>query len=193
MKGTVDVFIPDEAHFAKNPEAKRTKMVYGKGGFSWMAGATWPLSGTPAPKHAAELWCMLRAFGVVGMSYGDFIRRYCTVDWMSGKPNGTKVEMIPELKALLATVMLRRTRKQVAPEMPDIGFDFLEVKIGADLNACRLAPATTKCSSIWHRTRAPQGRSHRRRDGEGEGARRRDRVRHREWFAQANRCLRLAH
>ncbi len=134
LSGTLDLFIPDEAHFAKNPEAKRTKMVYGKGGFAWRSGATWALSGTPAPKHAAELWPILRAFGVVGMSYGDFIKRYCTVDWMSGKPNGTKVEMIPELKALLAKVMLRRTRKQVAPDMPDIGFDFLEVKIGADLN-----------------------------------------------------------
>src|SRR3990167_8549084 len=42
-RGAVDVFIPDEAHFAKNPKAKRTKMVYGKDGFSRYAGAVWPL------------------------------------------------------------------------------------------------------------------------------------------------------
>ena len=130
-RGAVDVFIPDEAHFAKNPTAARTKMVYGKTGFATMAGAVWPLSGTPAPKHAAELWPMLRAFGVVKMTYDEFIHRYCRVDSL-GVIRGTRVEMIPELKALLATIMLRRTRKEVAPEMPGIDFQFLEVKPTGD-------------------------------------------------------------
>lgn len=127
-RGAVDVFIPDECHFAGNPEAARTRMVYGKHGFAWYAGAVWPLSGTPAPKSAASLWPMLRAFGVMGMAYEDFLTRYCTLRPMSWVPTGTKVAMIPELKALLATVMLRRTRRQVRPDMPDIGFDFLSVK-----------------------------------------------------------------
>jgi hypothetical protein len=35
--------------------------------------------------------------------------------------------MIPELRALWQQIGLRRTRKEVAPEMPDIGFDFLEM------------------------------------------------------------------
>ena len=69
---------------------------------------------------------MLRAFGVVGMSYTDFTRRYCDFDW-AGRIVGTKQKNIPELKALLAQIMLRRTRKQVAPEMPAIDFEFLAV------------------------------------------------------------------
>lgn len=129
-RGTVDVFIPDECHFAKNPEATRTKMVYGKDGFAHGAGATWPISGTPAPKHAGELWPMLKAFGLVGANYTDFCRRYCRIDWLSQRPVGTKEKFIPELRALLSQIMLRRTRKEVAPEMPEIGFDFLEVKPG---------------------------------------------------------------
>ncbi len=132
LRGTVDLLIPDECHFAKNPEALRTKMVYGKDGFAWGAGATWALSGTPAPKHAGELWPMLKAFGVVGMTYDDFVRRYCTYSEFLGRVTGTKVEHIPELKALLAKIMLRRTRKQVAPDMPDIDYEFLEVDIKAD-------------------------------------------------------------
>lgn len=127
LRGRTDVFIPDECHFAKNPEAARTKMVYGKDGFAWNAGATWALSGTPAPKHAGELWPMLRAFGVVGATYDEFVRHYCTQDF-TGRITGTKVKHIPELKQILAKVMLRRTRKQVAPEMPDIGFNFLTVE-----------------------------------------------------------------
>ena len=130
LRGNVDLLIPDECHFAKNPEALRTKMVYGKDGFGYHAGAIWALSGTPAPKHAGELWPMLRAFGVVGMTYEEYCRRYCTYDWTQTRVTGTKVEHIPELKALLATIMLRRTRKQVAPEMPDIGYEFLEVDTG---------------------------------------------------------------
>jgi SWI/SNF-related matrix-associated actin-dependent regulator 1 of chromatin subfamily A len=122
-----NVFIPDEAHFAKNPEAMRTKLVYGKEGFGWKSDYLWALSGTPAPKHAGELWPMLRAFGVVGMTYTEFVRRYCRIDYLSQRPIGTREEHIPELKALLAKVMLRRTRKQVAPDMPEIGFDFLEI------------------------------------------------------------------
>jgi len=132
-----DVFIPDEAHFAKNPNAKRTKMVYGKTGFGQLSGAIWPLSGTPAPKHAAELWPMLKAFGVVGMDYQQFIERYCVYDKWADKIRGTKQAMIPELRSLLATVMLRRTRKDVAPEMPGIDFQFLEITptTAADLPA----------------------------------------------------------
>ena len=131
LKGRTDVFIPDECHFAKSPEAKRTRMVYGKTGFGWNAGAIWPLSGTPAPKHAGELWCMLKAFGVVGMTYDEFLRHYCVVDGL-GIVRGTRVAKIPELRAILSKIMLRRTRKQVAPEMPGIDFQFLEVKPTSD-------------------------------------------------------------
>jgi SWI/SNF-related matrix-associated actin-dependent regulator 1 of chromatin subfamily A len=127
LKHRWDLAIVDECHFAKNPEAQRTKLIYGKGGLGWVADRLWALSGTPAPKHAGELWCMLKAFGVVGLSYEDYVRRYCVLDGM-GVIRGTKESMIPELRGLLAKVMLRRTRKEVAPEMPDIDFQFLEVK-----------------------------------------------------------------
>lgn len=135
-----DVLVVDEAHFCKNPQAERTKMVYGKTGLGRQAGNIWALSGTPAPKHAGELWPMLRAFGVTSMSYDDFTERYCTSYWdvrrMERCITGTRIDRIPELKELLAGVMLRRTRKEVAPEMPDIDFQFLEVEPtpGVDLS-----------------------------------------------------------
>lgn len=127
LRKRYDLAIVDECHFAKNPEAQRTKLIYGKNGLGWCSDRMWVLSGTPAPKHAGELWPMLYAFGVVGMQYSDFTRRYCT--WsLDNKITGTKVEHIPELRALLATIMLRRTRKQVAPDMPAIDFQFLTIK-----------------------------------------------------------------
>lgn len=124
--GYWDVVVVDEAHFAKNPEAERTKLIYGKDGLGWHASRLWALSGTPATKHAGELWPMLRAFGVVGMTFSEFTQRYCQHDW-TGRIVGTNVARIPELKAILAKIMLRRTRKEVAPELADIEFDFLNI------------------------------------------------------------------
>jgi len=128
LSGSVDVFIPDECHFAGNPAAARTGMVWGKTGFAYRAGATWALSGTPAPKTAASLWPMLKAFGIVGMTYEQFLQRYCVLKPMSWHPTNTRTEMIPELRALLAQCMLRRTRKDVAPDAEDIAFSFLNIK-----------------------------------------------------------------
>jgi len=122
-----NVFIVDECHFAKNPDAQRTKAVFGKDGLGWQSERIWALSGTPAPKHAGELWPILRAFGVVGCSYTDFTRQFCTFDWTQ-KITGTKVDRIPALRALMEPIVLRRTRKEVAPEMPEIDFQFLEVR-----------------------------------------------------------------
>ena len=124
---TWDVLIPDECHGAGNPEAKRTSLVYGKKGIGWRSGAIWPLSGTPAPKTAASLWPMLRAFGKIKMDYGPFVDYFCTVN-AEGKPTGTKEKNIPELRAILDTFMLRRLFKEVAPEMPEIDFNFLAVE-----------------------------------------------------------------
>ncbi len=132
---TFDLAIVDECHFAKNPNAKRTQIIYGKGGLGWISDRLWALSGTPATKHAGELWPMLRAFGVVKMTYDEFINHYCTVNRFTLQVTGTKPDKIPEVRALLAQVMLRRTRKDVAPEMPGIDYQFLEVEpdIKADI------------------------------------------------------------
>ena len=128
-----DLAIMDECHFAKNPAAQRTKLVYGRGGVGWCAKRLWVLSGTPATKHAAELWPMLRAFGATGMTYDDFIRYFCMVEPFTQRVVGTQPKKIPEVRALLAKIMLRRTRKEVAPDMPAIGFSYLRAEIDADV------------------------------------------------------------
>jgi SNF2 family DNA or RNA helicase len=75
----------------------------------------------------------LAAFGVVGQTYSEFLNRYCYFDWY-GNLRGTKASMIPELRGLLAKVMLRRTRKDVAPDMPAIDYQFLEVDLSAPVD-----------------------------------------------------------
>src|SRR4051812_20947571 len=130
LDGRYDVSVIDEAHFAGNPDAQRTRMIYGKNGIVWRSKQLWALSGTPAPKHAGSLWPLLFAAGATKMGYDAFVRHYCRIDWVSQRPVGTKEERIPELRAMWQSIGLRRTRKEVAPEMPDIEFDFLQVDIG---------------------------------------------------------------
>jgi SWI/SNF-related matrix-associated actin-dependent regulator 1 of chromatin subfamily A len=119
-----DAFIPDEAHFAKSPSAQRTRAVYGTTGAGWNADRIWPLTGTPSPNHAGEIWPMLRAFGIVKVDYDAFVRYFCYTD-ETGKPRGNKRAHLEELRALIKPYILRRTRKEVAPDMPEISYNFL--------------------------------------------------------------------
>ena len=123
-----DLAIVDECHFAKNPEAQRTKLIYGKGGLGHKAKRMWVLSGTPATKSAADLWPMLVAFGATGMGYSSFCDRYCTFTGWPKRVSGTNPLRVAELRQMLDKIMLRRTLAEVAPDPPPIAFDFLNVE-----------------------------------------------------------------
>ena len=126
------VLVVDESHYIKNHIAARSRAVLGKAGVARRAKHVWCLSGTPAPNHAGELWTLLRAFGVTGMTRAEFADRYCYFD-DAGQIRGTRGKMIPELRALLAPVMLRRTKDEVASELPALGVEpwYLDAKPAA--------------------------------------------------------------
>lgn len=133
-----DLVIADEAHYAKNPDSARTKLVYGKRGVGFNSRRLWALTGTPAGRHAGELWPMLRAFGVTNLDYADFLAVYCDVDQLSGRVYGTKAGQMSALRSMLAVVMLRRMRKEVQPDMPPIGYEFLEADDASGADLCVL-------------------------------------------------------
>lgn len=154
-----DAVIVDEAHFAKNPTAERTKAVYAKGGIGWNAHRLWALSGTPAPNHAGELWPLLRAFGVVKMTYDDFVSYFCYYDRRAGRVFGNKKQHLAELRKLLAPIVLRRTRVQVAPDMPKIGYSFLAMPpspAGVDLKSDNPAQVDKEDRIAVAHAKAPQ-------------------------------------
>jgi SWI/SNF-related matrix-associated actin-dependent regulator 1 of chromatin subfamily A len=122
-----DVLIPDEAHFGKNPNTRRTAAVFAKGGLAWYARRVWAASGTPSPNNAAELWPMLRAFGKTPMDLEQFTRYFCYVD-ERGKPRGNRPDRIEELRAILRSVALRRLKKDVLPELGAIDIQDWYVK-----------------------------------------------------------------
>jgi len=122
--------ILDEAHYLKSPEAKRTHAVLGKSGLAHRAQRVWALTGTPAPNNSSELYVLLRVFGIYRGSYDAFVAEFCT--GFNG-PYGfqiTGTKNADKLRALLAPIMLRRTKAEVRPDLPTAQFSDIVVEPG---------------------------------------------------------------
>lgn len=130
--GIFDLLVLDEVHFLKSPTTKRTKQVFGTKGFIRYAAKTWALSGTPAPNHYGELWPLLYTFGAVPESYDRFLKKFChTLQTTYGiQITGNRKDKVPELRAILDKIMLRRTVDKVFQQLPKITFNDLVVEPG---------------------------------------------------------------
>lgn len=109
-----DVAIFDEAHYMKNPKAKRTKAclaLYSRRSFL--------LTGTPMLNHVNELWALLHRIDPGSYpKYWSFLNRYAVFGGYKDKQIiGVKNEK--ELTERLQGVMLRRMKKDVL-DLPDI-------------------------------------------------------------------------
>lgn len=135
LKRRWDLLVLDEVHFLKTVDARRSHAIFGRDGIVRCANRVWALSGTPAPNHAGELWILLFTFGVTKLSYSAWVERYCeTIATGFGdgyKIVGTKRERISELRELLAKVMLRRTMREVRPEVHEPLFSNYVVEPGS--------------------------------------------------------------
>lgn len=126
-----DALIIDEAHYLKERSAKRTKAVYGhafKNGIAHKAKHVWRLTGTPMPNDASELYTHLRSAGVVNETYWDFVYRFCAGFESDYGYKITGVKNVPQLKELLAQVMLRRKKEEVMSQLPPITFHNVTVE-----------------------------------------------------------------
>lgn len=139
-----DVVILDEAHYLKNPKAKRTQAVFGPktngiGGVIEKARHVWALTGTPAPNNPSELWPMLHAMApgtiipkgtteYTPMNHFRFTRRYCVM-----KNNGfaeviVRGQRLDELKERMAPFVLRRRKEEVLKDLPELRFGELPLE-----------------------------------------------------------------
>ncbi|MCK4543219.1 MAG: DEAD/DEAH box helicase, partial [Spirochaetales bacterium] len=102
------VLMFDESQALKNPSTKSHKVVR-----ELQANQVLALSGTPVENNIQDLWSIMRIInpGLLG-SRKDFLRRY-------RKPleDGNK-ETIERLRQLIYPFMLRRTKGQVAKDLP---------------------------------------------------------------------------
>lgn len=137
------VVILDEAHYLKNPKAKRTKAILGdrmtrNGGVVERADYVWCLTGTPAPNNPTEIWPMLHALspGLISrdhkpLNFYQFMRRYCVV-----KNNGfgdqiVRGKNLEELKERMAPFVLRRRKEEVLTDLPELRFGELSLSSDA--------------------------------------------------------------
>lgn len=134
--GDFDIIVLDEAHFLKSLDAKRTQAILGREGLVRRAGKVWALTGTPMPNHPGELWIWLRVFGRTTLNYRAFTLKFCEFAPGGGPYDpmpqivGAKKLAIPELRRLLAPIMLRRKKEDVLKELPPISFGDVIVERG---------------------------------------------------------------
>jgi SWI/SNF-related matrix-associated actin-dependent regulator of chromatin subfamily A-like protein 1 len=135
-----DMTVLDEAHALKNPAAIRTKGVLQK--MLPFLGRVLPMSGTPAPNHAGELFPILKSLFPETVKNNDgslmtqwqFEAVFCDVvqKVFSGRSirviEGSK--NIETLRTKINPFFLRKRKKEVLKDLPDMAFDLLPVDIG---------------------------------------------------------------
>jgi SNF2 family DNA or RNA helicase len=115
------ILIADEAHKVKNGEATRTKRFRAVARSTMMvAGRVWLLTGTPMLGKPIELWSVLKAANLEVEAFGTWVK-FCRLFSIGKGPWGqyTWGRPKPQVKSLLANVMLRRLREDVLPDLPE--------------------------------------------------------------------------
>ena len=109
-----DIAIFDEAHYLKNPSAKRTKACH-----KVRANRYFMLTGTPMLNNVDELWGLLHLINPVAYpKYHTFRNRYCVFGgYQDRQIIGVKNEK--ELQERLKAVMIRRLKKDVL-DLPEV-------------------------------------------------------------------------
>jgi SWI/SNF-related matrix-associated actin-dependent regulator 1 of chromatin subfamily A len=122
-----DLVICDEAHYLKNPSSRRTLELFGREHKDpirirpKLEAKRWILlTGTPIVNRPYELWPLVHHLDPDTFNDKDeFIQKYC-----GGKKRGQKISDIGEKnlndlhKLLKDTVMIRRLKQDVLPELP---------------------------------------------------------------------------
>lgn len=127
----IDIAVFDEAHYLKNPSAKRTKAC-----LSIVADTRLFLTGTPVVNRPMDLFPILSSCGMK-MDRTAFGKRYCgghlvQIGWKPRKFawDFSGASHTDELNAALrASVMVRRTKAEVLTELPEKTRQVIELDI----------------------------------------------------------------
>jgi len=132
-----DLLICDEAHYLKNNRAKRTKCVYYPKGLKDRADRVWLLTGTPVLNRPVELFSHLKALtpNTLGeySSYIQYCKRFCAARETRWGVDVSGASNIPELAKLLDGFMLRRLKKDVLEQLPEVTYQTILLDPGKKL------------------------------------------------------------
>ena len=112
-----DGLLVSNCHRLKSNKSQITKSIFKA---LPNAGRKIPCSGTPLENNIQELWSIVDLCrpGILG-SYYKFIDRYCEKDFF-GTIIGPKIAMMQELKDRIAPIMLRKTKEEALPDLPEL-------------------------------------------------------------------------
>lgn len=137
-KRKYDVLICDESHYLKNASARRTKAVFGRGGYASLAKYRWFMTGTPVLNRPEELYTTIKTLRPDLIDhcsdYISFTKRYCgghQGPWGWVADGATNVE---ELTEKLHSFMLRRER-DVLTELPEKIMNIVHLKRDPSMDA----------------------------------------------------------
>ena len=141
-----DLAVFDEAHYLKNPQAKRTKAC-----LSLHAGIRLFLTGTPVVNRPMDLFPILKSLGLK-LTRTDFGKRYCAghLRQISWKPRKFAWDFSgashqDELNAVLrGHCMVRRTKAEVLSELPAKIRQIVEIDIPGYRESASLRDAVTR-------------------------------------------------
>lgn len=116
-----DLMVLDEAHYVKDPKAKRTRAILGpKARNPIPARKRVALTGTPIVNRPVELWPILawldyRAWG----NFWAYAKRYCNAHYNGYGWDFRGASNLEELRARLRPYMLRREKAEVLKDLPE--------------------------------------------------------------------------
>lgn len=116
-----DILVLDEAHYLKNPKAKRTKMVFGGKEIDAIpAKRKVFLTGTPILNRPMELFPIINALDPERWpNFFSYARRYCAAVRNAFGWDFTGASNLEELQdRLRSTIMVRRLKSEVLTELP---------------------------------------------------------------------------
>ena len=136
------MLIIDEMHYCKDFESLRTQAILGAPAMKHKTLATVSkhilgLSATPMPQRVGELYPWFWATGhkiIKGVTYEKFVIRWA--NYYKYTSFGLKHKGIKDaeaFRALLKTSMVRRLKKDVAPELPPGVRDYIPIEVTAKM------------------------------------------------------------
>lgn len=113
--GDLGMIIIDEIHMCRNPKAQQSKMLMKLDNEAIKVG----MSGTLIVNNPLNLYVPMRVVGLISTDYWSFSNRYMLKDRFGGVYGFQNVE---ELQKILHKSFIRRTKEEVAKDLPPVVF-----------------------------------------------------------------------
>lgn len=164
----------DESHYLKNIEAKRTKAILGKKGLYGQCEYRWFVTGTPVLNRPIELYPALRSLFPLYLgkykNFYDYAYKFCAGYQGTFGFDCTGASNLELLSRILQPIMLRRMKKEVQKELPEVTYEkiyldpsdklirltederknFNAKKLLGEISSLRRALGVIKCQAAVH-------------------------------------------